>query len=454
MDDLDRHPPVPQVPVPVTGERPASVAVIGGGVAGLTAAHIAARHARITLFEADDRLGGHAHTQYVTLDDGSRVAVDTGFIVHNDRTYPTLLTLFDELGIATTDTDMSMSVRSEISGLEYAGALGLSGLFPTMRTLTRGRYLRMLVEITRFHRAARRVLDAAGDDIPLSEFVDREGFSDYFRDNFLLPLVAAVWSCESHTAAAYPARYLFTFLDHHGMLTVFGSPTWRTVRGGSVQYVDAVADGVRARGGTIRLSAPVRRITESADGVTVTTDDAVETFDAVVVATHPHQALAMLTDPGPLVSEVLGSIRYAAKPAVLHTDTWLLPRAEKARASWNYQIRDDGRGPGEIAVTYDLTRLMRLAVAKPRLLVTMGRTDLVDPAQVLAEMTYEHPVYTVESVAAQARLPEIDSSRVVFAGAYHGWGFHEDGAASGARAAARLGLSWTDQPEHDRVATP
>ncbi|WP_411815741.1 NAD(P)/FAD-dependent oxidoreductase [Gordonia sp. SND2] len=417
--------------------EPSRIAVVGGGVAGLTAAlRLSERH-RVTLFEADDRLGGHAHTHRISEADGTRVAVDSGFIVHNDRTYPTLLRLFEELGVATRDTDMSMSVRSQATGLEYAGALGLAGLFPTWRTALRGRYLLMLLEVVRFHRSARRLLATADDDCRLGEFVERTRLSSYFRDNFLLPLVAAVWSCDAETAAEYPARYLFTFLDHHGMLSVYGSPVWRTVVGGSAVYVRAIADRVEARGGRIRCGAPVTAVADEPGGVVVTANGTSETFDGAVIATHPHQALAMLRSPTRLQTEVLGAIGYSAKPAVLHTDETLLPTAGRARASWNYQIRSDGSA---VAVTYDLTRLMRLSQGRggPRYLVTMGRTDLVDPATILAEMDYEHPVYDAGSVAAQQRLPEIDSGRIAFAGAYHGWGFHEDGAASGARAAAHF----------------
>lgn len=437
--------------VPGRSTPPRSVAVIGSGVAGLTAAHILSAQAQVTLYESDDRLGGHAHTHRVPMPDGTHLAVDSGFIVHNDRTYPTVSRLFDDLGVATQDSDMSMSVSSQINGLEYAGALGISGLFPTPRNLVRRHYLAMLVEIKRFHREARRLLDDAssGSDEPLDDFLIRTGFSGYFRDNFLYPLVAAVWSCSDADAGRYPARYLFTFLDHHGMLSVYGSPTWRTVVGGSITYVDAVAAEITARAGSIRTGAAVTRIDDASDGVWLTADDGCgpTLFDAAVIATHPHQALRMLTAPTPATQRTLGAIRYLPKPAVLHSDTSLLPRARRAWASWNQQIRvDAGEAGVGVAVTYDLTRLMRLPTSRPRMLVTLGRTDLVNPRAIHAEMTYEHPLYTTESVAAQRLLPTIDTDRIVFAGAYHGWGFHEDGAASGERAAARLGVRWDSRP--------
>ena len=419
------------------GETPRRVAVVGSGVAGLTAAHVIATSAEVVLFEADERLGGHADTHRVVDAEGRELAIDTGFIVHNERTYPTLLRLFRELGVETQPSEMSMSVRDDASGLEYAGALGLRGLFPTRGNLGRAAYLRMLGEVPRFHRAARRLLATpAGDDETLAAFLERHGFSAYFRRHFMEPMVAAVWSCDPDTALAYPARYLFTFLQHHGMLSVWGSPEWRTVTGGSHAYVERVA----ARLPDVRTGTKVTALRELAHGVELTDGNGVtERFDAVVVATHPHQALAMLAEPTATQREVLGALEYSANTAQLHTDASLLPQAQRARASWNFRRRTDAAG--RVTVTYDLTRLQRLPT-ETAYLVTLGGTDLVDPATVIATREYEHPLYTPESIAAQRRLPACDSDRIVFAGAYHGWGFHEDGARSGAAAAERLGFSW------------
>jgi predicted NAD/FAD-binding protein/DUF1365 family protein len=437
------------------------VAVVGSGVSGLVAGWVLARDRQVTLYEADDRLGGHADTHEVRLGDRT-VGVDTGFIVHNERTYPTLLRLFDELGVATQESDMSMSVRDEETGLEWAGALGMGGIFPAWANARSPRYLRMLTEIPRFHRMAHRILDddsadgepletvAAPREPTLREFLARGRFSSYFTTHFMIPLVAAVWSCDDDHALDYPARYLFRFLDHHGMLTVLGSPTWRTVTGGSREYVERVAKNLHE----VRLGAPVSEIREHADGVDVTDPAGTRTYDAVVVATHPDQALAMLADPTDLHREVLGAIPYSRNTAQLHTDQRLLPRAARARASWNYQRRT---GSGDrVLVTYDLTRLQRLDAlggragstgdrieTNPRFLVTLGGEDVVDPGSVIATMDYAHPLYTPESVAAQARLPQLDTARVAFAGAYHGWGFHEDGALSGRMAAEHLGGRWT-----------
>ncbi len=427
--------------------RPTSVAVVGSGVAGLLAAHVLTRGGvRVTLYEADGRAGGHADTHDVDSPAG-RLGVDTGFIVHNHRTYPHLLRLYDELGVATQESEMSMSVRCEETGLEWAGALGLSGLFPTWRNLARPAYLRMLTEIPRFHRAAARLLestDATSDDgATLREFLERGGYSDTFRTHFMESLVACVWSCDARVALDYPARYLFVFLRHHGMLGVFGSPTWRTVTGGSRAYVDRVVAGLAE----VRLGTKVTSVVETRDGVEVTDGNgATSGYSAAVIATHPHQALAMLAEPTVAQREVLAAMPYSRNTAQLHTDTRILPRHERARSSWNYLRRGDDDAP--VTVTYDMNRLQRLETSAdgaedgPRYLVTLGGEDLVDPATVLATMEYEHPVYTPESVAAQRRLPEIDGERIVFAGAYHGWGFHEDGARSGVEAARRLGVEW------------
>jgi predicted NAD/FAD-binding protein/DUF1365 family protein len=435
------------------------VGVIGSGVAGLTAAYVVSASAEVTVFEADDRLGGHADTHLVPTADGP-VAVDTGFIVHNEKTYPTLIRLFAELGVRTQASDMSMSVRSDRAhggaGLEWAGALGWRGLFPTWRNVLRPAYLRMLTEIPRFHRRARRLLDrterTCDDGQTLAAFLDEGGFSAYFRRHFMAPLVAAVWSCDPSIALDYPARYLFTFLRHHGMLGVLGSPRWRTVSGGSRQYVDRVAEVLRSRGGTIALGTKVTSVLETATGVEVTDGNGlVHMFDAVVVATHPDQALSMLAEPTAAQREVLSAMPYSRNVAQLHTDASLLPRHRRAWASWNHLERPE---TDEVAVTYDLTRLMRLPVARDtRYLVTLGAPDLVDPSAVIATRHYAHPIYNPASLAAQRRLPEVDSDRLVFAGAWHGWGFHEDGARSGAAAAERLGFAWDRTGEPARTPT-
>jgi predicted NAD/FAD-binding protein len=431
-----------------------SIAVIGSGVAGLTAAYLLSGRDRVTLYEADARLGGHAHTHYVDAGDGTVIGVDSAFLVHNDRTYPTLCRLFAELGVATQESEMSMSVRADDangtnrSGLEYAGALGIGGLFACRQSL-RPRYLLMLAEIIRFHRAASRLLrdDSRWENEAvetLEAFLNRHGFSTFFVDYFITPLVAAVWSCAAGDALRYPARYLFVFLSHHGMLTVFGSPTWRTVTGGSATYVQAIASKLDE----VSTGTPVHSLRRAPGGVLVQAgQDAPRFFDAAVVAVHPDQALLLLDDPIPRERAVLGAIPYSTNRAQLHTDSSVLPRHRRARASWNYLMTPGG---DHVVVTYDISRLMRIDAPR-RFLVTLGGHDRVDPGSVLAEMTYSHPLYTTESVAAQRLLPTLNDDTVVFAGAYHGWGFHEDGAASGLAAARRLGADWPARTRQDET---
>lgn len=431
------------------------VAVIGSGVAGLVAAYVMAPAAQVTLLEADDRLGGHADTHLVH--EGERtLAIDTGYIVHNRRTYPILTRIFGELGVRTRPSEMSLSVSSvasvgsEAAGgqrrLEWAGAIGPKGLFPTAANLTNLPYLRMLTEIPRFHRMARALLaqpehaSGAAPEETLGEFLHRGGFSDYFRRHFAAPVVAAVWSSDPDTALDYPARYLFTFLQHHGMLRVFGSPEWRTMEGGSAGYVARIAE----RLDEVRTGARITRVTETGEGVEVTDQyGRTDLFDQVVIATHPHHSLDLLDNPSPAQREVLGAIGYSTNPAVLHTDPAVMPTAPRAWACWNQRERP---GSGAVTVTYDLTRLMRLDT-DVHYFVTLGGEDLIDPSRVIDRMDYEHPQYTPASVAAARRMDELHTARVAFAGAWQGWGFHEDGARSGVAAVQRLGFDWAPGPE-------
>nr|WP_237774188.1 FAD-dependent oxidoreductase [Actinosynnema sp. ALI-1.44] len=416
---------------------PNRVAVIGAGVAGLTAAYLLQRRYDVILFESEPRLGGHAHTHDVSTPDGGVVAVDTGFIVHNDRTYPNLLRLFGELGVTTQPTEMSMSVRCAGCGLEYAGAKGVPGLFPRPDNL-RPRYLGMLAEVTRFHRHARRILaDETLDDVTLGAFLTIGGYSEYFVRHFVLPVVSAVWSAGPRVSREYPARYLFAFLANHGMLSVTGSPQWRSVVGGSRNYVERAAKNLSA----VHVSTPVRVVSVLDDGVEIRDDSGqAHRVDHVVIATHPDQALAMLTQPTQEQRDVLGAFTYSRNETWLHTDTSLLPVTTGAAASWNY-LKTACTDDGPVLVSYHMNRLMRMSEPLDYV-VTLNASGRIREDTVLAKMVYEHPVYTPASVAAQRRLPELNTSRVAFAGAYHGWGFHEDGCASGVRAAAALGVTW------------
>ncbi len=417
----------------------AKAAVVGSGVAGLTAAYLLQRRYDVTLFEADGRLGGHAHTHELATSDGRTANIDSGFIVHNRRTYPHLLRLFGELGVATQESDMSMSVRCQGCGLEYAGARGLGGLFPQVSNVARPAYLRMLAEVARFHRHARRVLaDERAGDVTLGAFLAVGGYSRYFVEHFMLPVVSAVWSAGETVSLAYPARYLFAFLAHHGMLAVTGSPRWRTVVGGSQRYVETAVKGLTA----VAVSTPVRAMTRTGAGVEIRDDaDAVHHADVAVVATHPDQALALLAAPTAAEQAVLGAFRYSRNVTQLHQDTSVLPRQPAARASWNYLKTACATADAPVVVSYDMNRLQRLAEPDDYV-VTLNGADQVDQSRVIATMHYEHPTYTPESVAAGRRLPELNDGTLAFAGAYHGWGFHEDGCAAGVRAAAALGVAW------------
>ena len=448
----------------MTGRR---IAVIGGGISGLTAGHILSRTDQVTLFEADSRLGGHADTHLADAPGGGQVPVDTGFIVYNERTYPLLTRLFAELGVATQPSEMSMSVSCTGCGVHYAGRRGPAGLGVGVPGGGR-RYLQMLTEVPRFHRAARRLLASVPSSTPsapsrsalaiagaegsedleglepdggpaLGDFLREGGFSHYFITHFAVPLVAGVWSCPQGTALGYPAAYLFAFLANHGMLSVSGSPQWRTVTGGSGRYVERIA----AELAQVRLSSPVRSVRRHPGGVTVRdAAGAPLDFDAVVIATHPDQALRLLDAPTEAERSVLGAFRYTPNQAVLHTDARVLPPQAAVRASWNYTLScKDGQASAPARVSYSMNRLQGLPPEQDYI-VTLGGREHVDPARIIAVMDYAHPAYTRESVAAQSRLPGLNTSVTAFAGAYHGWGFHEDGCKAGAAAALALGAAW------------
>jgi len=422
-----------------TGSRP-SVAVIGAGVSGLTAAYLLTRTHDVTLFEADSRLGGHAHTHDVTDSAGRRHAVDSGFIVHNDRTYPLLRRLFRELGVEVRPTEMSMSVHCDGCGLEYAGGRGLGGVLAQPGRLADPAFLRMLWQVKRFHRRALAFLRTTGDDdlTTYGEFVRREGFSEHFIAHYAVPVVSCVWSAGRETALLYPARYLFRFLDHHGMLAITGSPQWYTVAGGSRTYVERLTGLLT----DVRAGHAVTDITRSAGGVEIRdVTGGVTRADRVVIATHADQALALLCDPTDAEVATLKQFGYSRNLTVLHTDGSVLPAAPRARASWNYRMAACDRLDQPAVVTYWMNRLQGLRAADD-FLVTLNDRERLAAGSVVATMEYEHPIYTAAAVRAQSELPGLATDRTVYAGSYHGWGFHEDGCRSGVAAAAHFGAAW------------
>jgi predicted NAD/FAD-binding protein len=422
------------------GSRRPSVAVIGAGVSGLTAAYLLSRTHDVTLFEAEDRLGGHAHTHDVADSDGRRHAVDSGFIVHNDVTYPWLRKLFGELDVEVAPTEMSMSVRCDGCGLEYAGGRGLRGVFAQPRRLVDPRFARMLWQVARFHRRALALLRTSedGDLTTYGEFLAREGFSDHFVAHYAVPVVSCVWSAGRETTLAYPARYLFRFLDQHGLLRVAGSPQWYTVAGGSRTYVERLAGQLP----DVRAAHAVTDVTRRADGVEIRdVTGQLTRVDRVVIATHADQALSLLADPTDAEAATLKHFSYSANETVLHTDSSVLPRARGARASWNYRMTSCDRPDQPAVVTYWMNRLQGHQ-SPEAFLVTLNDRERLDPRSVAAVMDYEHPVYTPEMVRAQSQLAGLATDRTVYAGSYHGWGFHEDGCRSGVAAARRFGVTW------------
>ncbi|QIK66024.1 NAD(P)-binding protein [Nocardioides sp. HDW12B] len=428
-------------------ERP-TVAVVGAGVSGLSAAHALQATHRVTLLEVESRLGGHAHTHTVDLPGGSQVPVDSGFIVLNDRTYPGLRRLFADLGVATRPTEMSMSVTCAGCGLGYVGGRSARGIFAQKRRVVDPRFWRLLLSVRRFQKAALELLET-GSDLSYGEFLEREGFNPFFVQHYALPIVSCVWSMGHEEALGYPAAYLFAFLRNHGFLVLRDAPTWHTVVGGSRAYVEAVA----ARLDVVRTDARVTGVTRTADGVRVETrapDGSTDaaTYDQVVVATHADTALEMLTEPTEDERRVLGAFGYSTNRTFLHRDESFLPAQHAVRASWNYRLDSCDAVEDRTRVSYWMNRLQGHPGQAP-LVVTLNPGDDALPGEVIAEMSYQHPTYTTESVAAQHELPALNDGRVAFAGAYHGWGFHEDGCQAGLRAAASLGAVTPDLPPRD-----
>jgi uncharacterized protein len=414
------------------------IAVVGAGIAGLATAYLLRRDHEVVVYEAEDRPGGHTRTVRVDLADETH-DVDCGFIVHNVPNYPLLTRLFGELGVATQDSDMSFSVSDERSGLEWNGRNPLT-VFAQPGNIVRPAFLRMLADIARLNRGARRLLATpeAEADPTLGGFLDRHGFRGLVVEDYVVPLGAAIWSADPTTFTDFPARTFFRFLDNHGLLSAGGRPTWRTVVGGSSTYVDRILDVL---GHPVRLSTPVLRIDRADDGVKVhPAVGAVERFDQVVLACHTDQALGLLADPSPTEIEVLRGLRYQPNVVTLHTDRRMLPRARRAWASWNYHVTAEPRRLP--TVTYHMNRLQRLGSSE-ELCVTLNRHDEIDPVKVLRRFEMAHPVYDPAAVAAQRRLPEIQGRRRTwFAGA--GWadGFHEDAMETAVAVAEGLGVRW------------
>jgi len=400
------------------------IAVIGAGIAGNVAAYHLSREHEVTVFEAGGHVGGHTHTHEV--EQAGRVyAVDTGFIVFNDWTYPNFIRLLDELGVESQPSRMSFSVRDEASGLEYNGT-SLKSLFAQRSNLLRPSFWRMIRDILRFNREAPALLSRSGDDLALGEYLAEHRYSREFIAHYIIPMGAAIWSTDPESMQRFPARYFVRFFHNHGMLSVDDRPQWRVIRGGSARYVEKLTAPFRDR---IRLNTPVEWIRRLAGQVLVKArGHAVERYDAAFLACHSDQALHLLADATPQEREVLGAIPYQRNEAVLHTDTRLLPRKRLAWAAWNYHVRP-GR-QAQAALTYNMNILQSLAAPQP-FLVTLNRSDAIDPERIIRRIEYHHPLYTPRGVAAQARQSEINGPLdIYFCGAYWRFGFHEDGVVS------------------------
>jgi len=403
------------------------IAVIGSGIAGNVAAHHLAAEHSVTLFEAGDHLGGHTHTHDIEWE-GRHYAVDSGFIVFNERTYPNFIRLLQKLGVASQPTEMSFSIKCDSTGLEYNGH-SLNSLFAQRRNLLSPSFHRMVRDILRFNSEAPKSLDEGRAEMPLGAYLAEHRYSREFIEHYIIPMGAAIWSTDPLQMQAFPASFFIRFFRHHGLLDLRNRPRWFVIKGGSREYLGPLS-APYASG--IRLQTTVESIRRLPVGVEIRTRRyGVEFFDAVFIATHSDQALKILADPSPAERSILGQLHYQRNEAVLHTDESVMPVSRRAWASWNYHLQ---AGSERVALTYDMNRLQGLD-APARFLVTLNDTQAIDPDRIIRRMVYEHPVFTPESVAAQARRNEISGgNRTYYCGAYWRNGFHEDGVVSALQA--------------------
>ena len=413
------------------------LAVIGAGIAGMTAAHILSRRHEVTVFEAASRPGGHTNTVRVA-EGGRAIGIDTGFIVFNDLNYPNLCRLFDALEVPSHTSDMSFSVHCEATRFEY-NASSIGRLLACKRNLLSLGHWRMLLDIVRFHRDAPRLLDAGMDDsITVERYLARASYGDAFAQRYFLPLGASLWSCPAERFRKFPARFALEFLRNHAMLQIEGRPVWRTVTGGASRYLPRLAARYRDR---LLLGAPVAQVRRIARGVGLRLADGRESeFDEAVIATHADQALAMLDEPDDDEAQVLRCFPYQRNEVVLHTDTAMLPVRAGLWASWNYRI-PAGR-PDAVTVTYHMNRLQRLH-AERQYCVTLNPNGPLRPDRVIRRIGYSHPMFLPGRASAQSAHPDLIRRRgISYCGAYWGFGFHEDGVNSALALADGFGMEW------------
>ena len=432
------------------GQAPLNVAVVGTGISGLSAAWLLAGRHAVTVYDAAERLGGHSNTIRVETTAGE-IAVDTGFIVFNEATYPNLTALFRHLDVRTAPSDMSFAVSLDGGRLEYSGT-DLRGLFAQRRNLINPRFWAMLRDLVRFYREAPSHAGRLGLTT-LGEFLSDQRYGRAFRDDHLLPMAAAIWSAPAQVLLDYPAEAFIRFCENHGLLRIAGRPTWRTVEGGSRVYVDKLAAGLADR---VRLGCAVRSVERRVDGVFVTDQHGRRSrFDEVVIATHADQALRLLADPDGDEAALLGAFRYSRNVAVLHEDAGLMPCRRKVWSSWNYTgRRQQARDAGDLSVTYWMNRLQPLATER-QLFLTLNANRAPKAGSILHEETYDHPVFDATALAAQGRMWSLQGRRSTwFCGAHFGAGFHEDGLQAGLAVAEELGgvrRPWSVPNESGRI---
>lgn len=418
-------------------EGPLDIAVVGAGVAGVVSAHVLSRKHRVTLFEKGEEIGGHTHTVVIPSGPDAGTPVDTGFIVHNDRTYPLFRRFLGQLGVGIQESDMSFSYHDESAGFFYSGP-GPGAVFAQRRNLLSPPFLRMLVDIWRFGRDAQRELDRASiPAVTLDEWLEKGGYSRWTVDRYVTPMAAAIWSTRPSEVGAYPAESFLRFFGNHGLLSLRDVPRWATVAGGSASYLRAF---LRAFPGRVRTAEPVASIRRDERGVEVRTSQGSERFDAVVVAAHADEALSLLGDPSDDERRLLGAWRYQANRTVLHRDPSVLPPSRRAWASWNSCRERGASDASPVSLSYSMNRLQRLKTAE-EWVVTLNRQTPIPADRVVATMDYAHPTYTFASVATQAELPRLSGQRRTwFCGSYFGYGFHEDAVRSAVQVGRAFGL--------------
>jgi predicted NAD/FAD-binding protein len=420
------------------------IAIVGSGISGLSVAHTLQGLADITLYDAGDYFGGHTHTVDVTLPTPHgpvTQGVDTGFLVLNERTYPNLINLFAQLGVKTVASDMSFSVKvpGALNGraLEWSGS-NLDTVFAQRSNLVRPRFLKMLADVLRFNALCNRMANANLDaelHQPLSDFLLENRLSNEFRDGYFLPMLGCIWSCPTDQMLRFPVATMIRFCHNHGLIQVTNRPRWFTVQGGARHYVDKIVAKIADK----RLNTPVRLIERDAEGVRIVTDGQVERFDEVVICSHSDQALAMLRDASVDEREVLSAIRYQANVAVLHTDARVLPERPKAWAAWNYErAASDAQETTRVCLHYLLNRLQPLPFEQP-VVVALNPVSPIAPERILGQYDYAHPVFDLAAIEAQKRMPQLQGQQHTwFAGAWMGYGFHEDGLKAGLSVAREL----------------